>query len=620
MCPLAPVSAAPAPTVNEAAEVDRLIANLANADFAEREKAQQTLDAIGSRALEALQKAAKSDDPEVRRRAEELVGKIQVRAATDKVLATRTFQLICNDTPVAEAVARLAKESGVDVVLHDPNGNLKDRLVTLDTGETTFWKTLDQLCVKAGLIEKQSEQVPVRAPFAAPPGQPGAIGPAPKPAIRIIRKAVPAPVPAVEPILPEIEAPPAKPVPPPVKPKPAAQAVPGAVRQPVAAAVEVPVAPIAAPPALKPIAPAILPTGLPVAVSSNRRITLADGKPISLPAFYPGALRIRCATKQEAPPSADGSAISVGLIASLEPRLHWNEAPTLRIEKALDDHGQPLTVLTMPTPAPAVGKGAAIARVMPVVSSFDMHQLLTIHLKKGEHASKALRELSGTLSANLASAPEPLITVDKVLEAGGKTFKGKDGGRIKIVDVKKLGNGDYQVQAELQLPAGGQAGQGRIRIGGAIQIMPLPAVPAVPALPPGAFQAQAPAKRVQAPPPVPAPPVQAVPIQVQAQAIQIQGPIQIQIGGPGQAQVIWGGGFGMNTDLSKLALLDDKGNALLLVGTGFQVKQGPAGVQQSTTLTYRPQPGQGAPSKLVYTGSREMKIEVPFTLKSVPMP
>src|SRR5262249_11330746 len=61
------------------------------------------------------------------------------------------------------------------IVLSDPKGKLKDRKVTVETGETGFWEALDQLCKAAHLIE-EGQQPPMediligRAGPAAGPG------------------------------------------------------------------------------------------------------------------------------------------------------------------------------------------------------------------------------------------------------------------------------------------------------------------------------------------------------------------------------------------------------------------------------------------------------------------
>src|SRR5262245_52352327 len=63
----------------EAAEVERLLAQLGSESFAERQAASRRLDLLGEPVLAALKRAVKSDDIEVRRRADELIQRIERR-------------------------------------------------------------------------------------------------------------------------------------------------------------------------------------------------------------------------------------------------------------------------------------------------------------------------------------------------------------------------------------------------------------------------------------------------------------------------------------------------------------------------------------------------------------
>ena len=69
----------------ETERIARLIKQLGNDAFREREAASKELDAIGAPALDALRKAASDDDPEIRQRAEQIGqavgGRIRVAAA-----------------------------------------------------------------------------------------------------------------------------------------------------------------------------------------------------------------------------------------------------------------------------------------------------------------------------------------------------------------------------------------------------------------------------------------------------------------------------------------------------------------------------------------------------------
>src|SRR5262249_48820037 len=61
------------------AEIDRLIKQLGSDEFSERDAASKALDAIGEPAREALLKASRSDDAEVRQRAEHLLKALDVK-------------------------------------------------------------------------------------------------------------------------------------------------------------------------------------------------------------------------------------------------------------------------------------------------------------------------------------------------------------------------------------------------------------------------------------------------------------------------------------------------------------------------------------------------------------
>jgi hypothetical protein len=140
--------------------VARLVAQLGSRRFTEREDATRALDAVGAAALPALRTALRGPDAEVRRRAAELIGRIELRLESERLLKTKRVRLVYKDTPVTEAVADLARQTGLAVRLDgDPRG-LRGRRVTLDTGETTPWDALAKLCAGAGLRERAALEPP----------------------------------------------------------------------------------------------------------------------------------------------------------------------------------------------------------------------------------------------------------------------------------------------------------------------------------------------------------------------------------------------------------------------------------------------------------------------------
>jgi RNA polymerase sigma factor (sigma-70 family) len=156
------------PAATDAARIARLVSQLGSDAFTDREKAAKDLDAIGAPALDALREAARTGEAEQSKRAKDLAARIEARIESAGMLAPRRVRLVYRDTPVAEAVADFKAKSGYDLSLSDPEGKLKDRTVTLDTGDVTFWQALDQFCRQARLVE-----APV--PDGPPPGVGGGV-------------------------------------------------------------------------------------------------------------------------------------------------------------------------------------------------------------------------------------------------------------------------------------------------------------------------------------------------------------------------------------------------------------------------------------------------------------
>jgi hypothetical protein len=177
------------PPKADAEQIAKLIKQLGNDDFEVREKATKELEAIGTPALEALREATKTGDAEVKTRAAALLEKVEKKAATEKALAPTKVKLSFKDTPLADAVAEFNKKSGYTITVHDPDNKLKDRKVTLDTGEVTFWEAFDKFCEKAGLVEATWQDImkPIPGlPGGAPgrvPGGPGGVLPPPPPIV-----------------------------------------------------------------------------------------------------------------------------------------------------------------------------------------------------------------------------------------------------------------------------------------------------------------------------------------------------------------------------------------------------------------------------------------------------
>ncbi|MCI0738493.1 MAG: hypothetical protein L0Y72_05570 [Gemmataceae bacterium] len=577
----------------DAQRIGELIKQLGSANFKERSNAQKDLEAIGAPAMEQLRKATKGD-LETSKRAGDLVRKIEERVFTAQMLTPKRVHLKVKDMPVLDAVAELAKNAGYVIQVQGDRAKLADKKVTLDTGDVTFWEALDQLCAKSGLVEMLTpmQMIPpglVPQPAVDLPVQILPVQPAP--AIKL--RALPAqklPVLPVEPPKKDDAKKPeanAEPVPPPVAPgqaqvverlralaaaqvQAAAQAQPVQVQfqaQPVQVQVQGQPIQVQFQPVPFPNG-RIRPPGFGPGATPNQ-INLFPGEPKNHPVSYAGAVRIRLISGTK-----NKTAHVLTLDVAAEPRLQnfmLAGAPT--IEKAVDDQDQPLEraadqpqeipLRGNPVPAPLPAILPPNADIALPFSPFQGNRQVQIRLKAGEKEAKSLKELSGTLTAQVLIPSETLLSVDNVLKSAGQTTKGKNGDAVHVTSIDKMDNGDYKVQLRLE-NAPGQNAFGALN--GAVQI------------------------------------------QMQ---LQVQGNIVIEgAGAPAP--------FANTPGLPDL--VDAKGNK-------YKIKQIPArrmnfnnGVAtQELTIVYGGGEGQGEPVRLLVTGPRMANITIPFAFKNVPL-
>jgi len=539
--------------------IAELVQQLGSMKFLERENARRELEAIGTPAIEALKKAAKSQDLETSRRAGEIVRLLEERNKTAQLLAPKRVRLNLKDVTVLAAVKELEKQSQYPILIQGDQAALAKRKVTLDTGDTTFWEALDQLCAKAGLVETTGQNFP--QPFPQP-------FPAPMPPV----KGRPAPgiLPVIPPGAPDKKGPIFR-----LEAKAAAQAQAIAVAQDVPAQPPAPMPPVQGKPVqvpgvqVKPIQikgvqvlpfqvqpiqiqpfPMVRPTS-----GNTNQIILTPGEPKKVPTFYAGAVRVRLL------PGNGNQAGQAGFLVdiSAEPRLQdLTLIGTPRIDKAIDDQGQSLMMAMGPMPQqPANGNIAARRIAMP--ANANQRQAL-IRLKLGEKAAKSLKELKGSFTASALLPTEPLITMDNVLKSAGKTAKGANGSAINLKAITKMDNGDYQVQIAMEnMPGGNNLGG----MGVAMQI-------------------------------------------------------NIRVGGGGNVVI---NGFQPVNNRSLPTLVDAKGRSYQRVDVPeheLQINNGVA--RQNVTLVFRPSAGQGEPARLVLNGQRTVNFQVPFTFTNVLLP
>jgi hypothetical protein len=402
---LAVVAARPAAADDSAAAVARLIDRLASQDFAEREKASGDLEALGPAVLEPLRRAARGDDLEVRRRAGELVQRLEARALSEKLLAPTRVRLTYDDVPLRAALEDLQRRAGLRLTLHDPENKLADRRVTLDTGDVPLWEAFDAFCRKAGLAEPS-------------PGEPGQAAPTDSNSL---------------------------PTPPPI---PVGRAVGAqAPAMPVQAAqVQIQLQVAGQPPMVTamPATPGVLPSAL----------ALADGKPQPFPAHVAGAVRLRALPPDTPVPGLRRRPDEVAVILQVlpEPKLEWRGVLAVSLDRATDDEGQALARAGVVTSPGAHGVAVPPGSFRAPPPTRLTPQVVAVRLRKGDKPSRALRELVGTVLAQVQTEPEPLLTVDRVLQSAGRTVKGQWGGFLRLVRVDRADDGSVTLHVQVENP------------------------------------------------------------------------------------------------------------------------------------------------------------------------
>lgn len=129
-------------------QIQQLVAELGNADFATREAAEQELDRLGETALEDLRSACQSSNAETARRARVLVGRIERRLDNERTVAATVAELDIVDASLDEVLKELSKQSGYKLTSHRGG---PEKSLTLKTGKVPFWEAVVRLCDAADL-------------------------------------------------------------------------------------------------------------------------------------------------------------------------------------------------------------------------------------------------------------------------------------------------------------------------------------------------------------------------------------------------------------------------------------------------------------------------------------
>jgi hypothetical protein len=300
--------------------------------------------------------------------------------------------------------------------------------------------------------------------------------------------------------------------------------------------------------------------------SANESLTLISGSPVHFPTCYAGAVRIRAVPAPRDLSSHEGETI-VLLEATPQPGLVWRGLVGDRIDLVQDEAGRKLTLV-------ALTEGSGLAGAMVLQNRFLARRTegdrtvadlryRPLRLKLAGAPSHLLKELRGVLTAEVQPPPEQRLTVEHILQAGGKSFHGTNGEVLKVLRVSRESNGNYRIHIDFEDPSGGTdplvAGAGRRALVMRGRPNGLAGNPAAMA--------------------------------------------------PGQLQ----GADGWS-------LRDASGQSLSLIGREQSFFWLGNGLRYETTLVYTARNGQGNADRLVYFAPRTIQIDIPFTLHEVSLP
>jgi len=175
--------------------------------------------------------------------------------------------------------------------------------------------------------------------------------------------------------------------------------------------------------------------------------------------------------------------------------------------------------------------------------------------KSTDRPPRLLKEIKGVVAAQVQTPPQVLIAVDNIFKSVGRTLLSDDGESLKVVEAKRQANGDVEVRIELHDASAANA-LWVVRRGGVL------------------------------------------------------GPNRGGRGGRGRPLAVDG-------PPANLVLQDAQGHVFAERSRGEIINSNM--LLREISLTYEGGGGLGEPQKLIYSGQRTIMLEVPFTLKDVPL-
>jgi hypothetical protein len=147
----APPAAEKKASASAAGALDGIIEQLGDTDFRKRDEATRRLKSEGVKVLPALKKALGHPDAEVRRRAYDLIPRIETAA----FLSPRRVTLKMSDKPLRAIFDEMTKQTGQKIEFWT-TPNMAQQPYSCDFKDATLWEALDQLCRDAKLVVQPS--------------------------------------------------------------------------------------------------------------------------------------------------------------------------------------------------------------------------------------------------------------------------------------------------------------------------------------------------------------------------------------------------------------------------------------------------------------------------------
>lgn len=137
--------ASPAELVGPRPSVPRLVEQLGDADYRQRDLASRLLRELGPDALPELRAAREHAEPEVRRRLDEIVPALEA----DALLAPKVVTLDVRNRPIAQVFQEITRQTGYKVEVF---GAAPQQAGTFHFDRVPFWQALEQVAGAGGLV------------------------------------------------------------------------------------------------------------------------------------------------------------------------------------------------------------------------------------------------------------------------------------------------------------------------------------------------------------------------------------------------------------------------------------------------------------------------------------